>query len=320
MDAAEKAGSCLQEAVAALEALGPWPGDARVALAFSGGADSVFLALAWQAFAAGREFRAEAWIVDHGHRPDSTADARAAAGLAQELGLPARILAPAPHHPPQPPRETALRELRYSLLGRAAAATGTGILLLGHQADDQAETVLLRILRGTGLRGLAGIPARRRGLPGAPEIELRRPLLGLRRADIRRALFALGRRWLEDASNQDPAASARARLRQEVLPLLGSVATGDPVRALLRLAGEAREWDAAREELLAGLPWRSLPAHLRRQAVAGELRRLGATVSPARLRDLEGALLRRGSARVDAATLLSVAGGHLHSRPAGSHR
>jgi tRNA(Ile)-lysidine synthase len=179
---------------------------------------------------------------------------------------------------------------------------GAARVLTAHTADDLAETVLLRILRGTGLRGLAGIPARR---PLAPGVELLRPLLGLRRAGLRTALRARGMTWIEDPTNADAARSARARLRLEVMPAVARVATGDPVLAVLRLAGEARAWSEALDALLDAAPaWREMPPYLREQAIARELRGLGETVSPARLRDLDGALLVRGRAGVRAGLAL----------------
>ncbi|HEX9793985.1 MAG TPA: tRNA lysidine(34) synthetase TilS [Planctomycetota bacterium] len=304
---------------AALAALGPWPAGSRVALAASGGADSTFLALAWRAFAATKDgLETQVWIVDHGHRPGTALAAARALAQYRALDLPAAVLrvgtaaAPGSAAGGAAGGETDLRERRYAALFAAAREWGASVLLTAHHADDLAETVLLRLLRGTGLRGLAGIPARRAAGPAAPGLELRRPLLGLRAAAIRAALRAAGQPWLEDPTNADPAAAARNRLRQVLWPALATLATGDPVAAVLRLAGEAAEWNECLETLLAAAAdWRALPGYLRRQAVAGALRGLGATVSPARLLDLEGALLARGSAAVDAAHRLSIAGGPL---------
>ncbi|RMH03047.1 MAG: hypothetical protein D6702_07075, partial [Planctomycetota bacterium] len=128
----------LARAVAALAALGPWPEGGRVALAFSGGADSVFLACAWRAFAFGRDLTGRALIVDHRHRPDTTAEAAAAAAAARALDLPAEVLAAERIGA----GEDALRRARYAALKSAMAAGGESVLLFGHHADDQAETVL----------------------------------------------------------------------------------------------------------------------------------------------------------------------------------
>ena len=288
-----------------LDGFGPWA-EGPVVLACSGGADSTFLAAAWSRAQRERELpSALAVVVDHGHRADSATDAAAAAELLGGLGLEARVRRAAC---PADANEALLREARYALLLDAAREAGAARVLTAHHADDLAETVLLRILRGTGLRGLAGIPVRRRLGAG---VELLRPLLGLRRAEMRAALVAAGIGWIEDPSNARPG-PARNTLRHEVLPALARLATGDPLQAVLRLAGEAGEWNAALDRLLADADdWPALPGYLRRQALAVELRAVAATVSPARLRDLEGALLRRGQARIDRDHALNLSGGRL---------
>jgi tRNA(Ile)-lysidine synthase len=321
-----------------------------VVLACSGGADSTYLALAWRDYAAklgAAAPRAQVWVVDHGHRAGTAAEAELALQLYQDLGFEARVLRARPV-PQANPRSTSvdsepmsveagstpvggtdensLRQLRYGRIQTEilAAPSSLGIfaLLTAHHADDQAETVLLRILRGTGLRGLAGIPARRplqtETLPG---IELRRPLLAMRASEIRRRLNSLGQRWIEDPSNSDPSVAARNRLRQEVMPLLSQIATGDPASALLRLNSEAAEWRQWLEQGLSpegnnwSAQWKSLPAVLRREAIGGLLRQHGHTVSPTRLQNLESALLARGSAAIDQKQRLSVAGGVLRCLP-----
>lgn len=284
---------------------GPWA-EAPVMLACSGGADSTFLACAWRAAAVdGGLPDAVCAIVDHGHRPGTGDEAQHAAGSLGALGFETVVLEAGAE---EGANESALRDARYAALLAEASRRGAPRILTAHHADDLAETVLLRILRGTGLRGLAGIPARRATADG---IELLRPLLDLRRADLRAALREAEVPWLEDPTNALPGA-ARNRLRQEVLPAMAGVATGDPVLAVLRLASEAREWRDAVDELLAAAgDWSALPGHLRRQAVAAELRRLGETVSPARLRDLESALMRRGRAGVAGTASIRLHDGRL---------
>lgn len=285
-----------EAAARAFAALGPWPADAPVVLACSGGADSTFLAAAWAAAAAALP-PAVAVVVDHGHRAAAADEAERACALLKSLGLRAEVARAAPPAPADA-NEDRLRAARHAALLAAAHRLGAARVLTAHTADDLAETVLLRVLRGTGLRGLAGIPARRALAPG---VDLLRPLLGLRRADLRAGLRARGMAWIEDPTNADPARSARARLRLEVMPALARVATGDPVLAVLRLANEARSWSETLDALLDAAPaWRELPPFLREQAIARELRALGETVSPARLRDLDGALLARGRAGVTA--------------------
>jgi len=114
--------------------------------------------------------------------------------------------------------QEAARGLRYEALGRYAETLGVGTVAVGHHRDDQAETLLLNLLRGAGPEGLAGMPYRR-SLRAAPSVSLIRPLLDVPREQIRRRAEAEGIPWREDPSNRDPAYD-RARLRTEVMPLL----------------------------------------------------------------------------------------------------
>lgn len=317
--------------------LGPWPAGSRVAIGFSGGADSVFLALAWRAFlrerldaATAASIQTSLWVVDHGHHEGSRAAAEAAAARGRALGLgPVRLLAADLDAPGMPPlaNEQGLRWRRYEAFARAAADEATDILLLGHQADDQAETVLMRILRGTGVHGLAGIPARRMmarkpDTPAGAEngaTEVRRPLLRLRRAAIRERLRAAGEAWLDDPSNALPDFATRNGVRLRGLPALAPYATGDPVQALNRLQREAAAWKEHEASTVVALletaAWREAAGPMRRGAIRVLLQRQGCVVSPARLADLEGALLRRGSAHIDERLRLTVRGGPLRCEP-----
>ena len=138
--------------------------------------------------------------------------------------------------------EVAGRRERYRFFVEAARARGLGKVALGHQRDDQVETVLHRILRGTGIRGLAGIPRRRPLAPGGPVAV--RPLLDLGRADVEAYLAARGARARTDRTNLDPGHATRNRLRLEVLPALRRAFPAVD-EALLRLAGAAalaRAW------------------------------------------------------------------------------
>jgi len=288
--------------------LGPWPEGTRVALACSGGADSTFLALAWQAWAQGKNLPSRVLVVDHGHRAESEADAASAQDLYRGMGYQAEVLAPKVGGD----TENELRIARYEILARACREGGETVLLMAHHADDLAETVLLRVFRGTGLKGLAGIPTRRTLAGG---LEIRRPLLCLRREKIRENLVERQQDWIEDQTNANPEISARNRLRL-LMPQLSELGTADPVVAVLRLSEEAAEWEETVLSLLAEASvWSELPPWLRKRKVADELRVLGATVSPTRLRDIEFSLLEKGSAAVDRDTLLTVSGGTLHSRP-----
>lgn len=322
---------------ALFDKLGPWNSDLSVAIGFSGGADSVFLALAWRHFCQQlpelASIKTQIWVVDHEHHSGSGQVAQAAAALAESLDIGSvEILRASAWAPPAPSGEgeQALRWLRYACFARAAGHNETDVLLLGHQADDQAETLLLRILRGTGMFGLAGIPERRlmqRALgpdsPGPlvplPPTEVRRPLLSLRRAEIRARLCAGGQGWLPDPSNDDPLYASRNGVRLEGLPLLARWATGDPVRALLRLQREAEDWKRTEVEgvleLIHSGTWVEAAGPQRRRAIQIVMQRSGYTTHPARLHDLEGALLRRGSANLDDLARLTVAGGALRLVP-----
>jgi tRNA(Ile)-lysidine synthase len=144
--------------------------------------------------------------------------------------------------------EAAARELRYDLLRQAAARLGARYVVTGHTADDQAETILHRIIRGTGIAGLSGI-ARARPLGPAT---LMRPLLGIRRAEILRYLEDLGQPYRVDSSNDDTRWT-RNRIRHELLPDLADRFNPAVVEALLRLGHLAGEVQAVVDRIVEGL-------------------------------------------------------------------
>lgn len=284
---------------------GPWPA-APVLLACSGGADSTFLAWSWRKAEAQAPLPpARVVVVDHGQRSGSGEEAAAAAALYRGMGLEVEIrratVSPGAD-------EGRLREARYRELRAAAEACGAARVLTAHHARDQAETLLLRILRGTGIAGLTGIPERRELAPG---IELLRPLLDHDPEVMRASLREAGVAWIEDPSNQDPEVAGRNRLRR-LWPELEALASARPEQALERLRREALAHEAMVDEVdAAGTSFETLPSHLRRQLLRRRLREAGATPSPARLADLEGALLRRGTAAVDADRRLLLRAGLL---------
>ena len=153
--------------------------------------------------------------------------------------------------------EDAARRLRYQFFASAAVSQRLDRVAVAHSADDQAETVLAHLLRGTGLAGLAGI------YPVAGIII--RPLLEIGREELREYLFSLGRAWREDASNQDTS-RARARIRHQLLPLLCRNFEPSSVIRLARLAGLAREeeafWRSLEEERLAALSVREASGNI----------------------------------------------------------
>jgi tRNA(Ile)-lysidine synthase len=227
-------------AARALAAAGaPGPGDG-VAVAVSGGADSVALLHALHTLAGPREWRLGVLTVDHGLRPASAADAAFVAEEAGRLGLPLCLLRLAPEELERHRRagpEGAARAARYAAMLAAADEHGWGWLATGHTEDDQAETVLLQLLRGAGPDGLAGMAVR--------SGRLLRPLLGVRRAQTRACCAALGVRWREDPTNQDQR-FLRNAVRARVLPLLEELrpgATATLARAA-ELVRDDRAWTA----------------------------------------------------------------------------
>jgi tRNA(Ile)-lysidine synthase len=211
------------------------PAGARVLVACSGGADST--ALAHLVVTTGDELGlADVALghLDHGLRTGSASDREFVEDLATELGVACAAertrVQPGPGESP----EAAARRVRYAFLADAAAARGMTHVVTAHHADDQAETVLLRILRGTGPAGLAGIREHR---PLAAAITVVRPLLGIRRVQLRDWLSQRGRSWREDPTNV--AGNDRARVRHLALPALAESAGRDPVPLLARLAANA---------------------------------------------------------------------------------
>jgi tRNA(Ile)-lysidine synthase len=201
-----------------------------VLVACSGGADSVALAAA-TAFEAPRTGRrAGAVTVDHDLQPGSAARAVALADRLRRLGLdPVEVATVAVGSAGGP--EAAAREARYRALDEAADRLGAGAVLLGQTLDDQAETVLLGLARGSGSRSLAGMPARRGRFV--------RPLLGLDRSTVRAAARASGLPLWDDPHNADPAFT-RARVRDDALPALEKALGPGVPEALARTAGLAR--------------------------------------------------------------------------------
>ncbi len=140
--------------------------------------------------------------------------------------------------------EALARRVRYGWLAEAARREGMRWVLTGHTADDQAETVLHRLLRGAGLQGLRGIAARR---PLDGEVSAVRPLLGTTRAEVLAYLSSLGQPYREDASNRD-LRHTRNCIRHDLLPHLAAHYNPAVVAVLGRLAAQAEETFAALEE------------------------------------------------------------------------
>jgi tRNA(Ile)-lysidine synthase len=210
-------------------------GGATVLVALSGGPDSLALAaaLAFEAPRAG--VRAGAVIVDHGLQDGSRDAAAAAARTAESLGLDPVLVRTVVVDGAGGP-EAAARTARYEALERAAREVGATSVLLGHTLDDQAETVLLGLARGSGATSLHGMSARS-GLWS-------RPLLGIRRAQTHAFCIDSGLEPWTDPQNSDPA-FARVRVRESVLPLLERELGPGIAEALARTAEQLREDDDA---------------------------------------------------------------------------
>jgi tRNA(Ile)-lysidine synthase len=214
----------------------------HVLVAVSGGPDSVALLHVLTLLRADHRLTLTVCHVHHGLRAEATADAAFVGALAERLGCPASVeRVTVPVGTGQSPEEAA-RTVRHRALRRAARAAGARRIALGHTADDQAETVLMRLLQGAGPRGLAGIPVQRGRLV--------RPLLEVDRATVLAHLRAHGLEWVDDATNRDPR-YLRNRIRHEILPLLADrVGTRLP-QALRRVAWASRETIEALDTLLA---------------------------------------------------------------------
>jgi tRNA(Ile)-lysidine synthase len=214
-------------------------------IAVSGGPDStalLILAARW-AKRLRRPPKLLAVTVDHGLRPQSAAEAVKVNRLARRLGVPHRTLRWRGRKPKTGLQEAA-RLARYQLLGQAASRAGYAHILTAHTLDDQAETVLFRLARGSGLTGLAGM-ANASLLPagGGRELYLLRPLLHLPKARLVATLRAAGITYSQDPSNSDPQFT-RARLRALMPALAGE---GLDARGLFRLAVRMRRAEAAIE-------------------------------------------------------------------------
>lgn len=219
-----------------------------VLAACSGGADSLALAAAL-AFEAPRiGLRAGAVTIDHGLQPGSAGQAASVVATTRELGLDpvhcVRVqVAKRGSAAPYPGPEAAARQSRYAAIDVVAAESGAVAVLLGHTLDDQAETVLLGLARGSGARSLAGMECVAGGYL--------RPLLGLRRAQTRAACEALGLVPWDDPQNADPA-YARSRVRQRLLPLMEELLGPGVTQALARTAEQLRADADALDDLAAG--------------------------------------------------------------------
>lgn len=245
----------------------------HLAVAVSGGADSMALLLLAQAYAV----PITALTVDHGLREGSAAEAQQVAEWCRARGLAHHILTPAPL--PIPNLQTRAREMRYGALGNWCRANDVGLLLVAHHFDDQAETVALQRHRGDSPPSRSGMAlvSRRGGL------HIARPLLGVRKATLLAYLQSQSQHWVEDPSNQSEA-YARNRLRgtlseQEITALWGEaqqqgaqrhaddVAQLDWIVAHVSAADDGLVFETA--------AWRALPDAARTDVLSRAIRAVG---------------------------------------------
>jgi tRNA(Ile)-lysidine synthase len=241
------------------------PDGASIVLAVSGGPDSTALLHGAAMLAPSRAWALTVAHLDHALRVTSAEDAAEVAATAARLALPVEVrrtdvaaLAASEHRS----LEDAGRQARYRFLEQMAAERGRDTLIAtAHTADDAVETILLSLVRGSGLRGLRGIPPRRGRIV--------RPLLHVRRAILRRALDEAGLQYAIDPSNADPT-HARNRVRSELLPALERL-NPSAVEALVRFGRLAADDDELLDALAAaeltrrrqpdgGLDWREPPS------------------------------------------------------------
>jgi len=223
------------------------PADRGVLLAVSGGPDSMTLLTASARIAGRIGLQLEALTVDHQLRPESAAEVALVAAAAKSLGVTHHVrVAPISG----PGIEAAARDARYAALEAVRSERGLSVIATAHSANDQAETLLMRLARGSALGGASSIHEARAD-------RVIRPLLFLTRAQIEAYVAALNLTVARDAMNDDPK-FLRTRVRKEVLPALIAAAGPGSERALARFASLAAEDDAelTRQALaaLGGMP------------------------------------------------------------------
>ncbi len=196
-----------------------------IGLAVSGGADSTALLAVLADLRDALDFDAVVLHVDHGLRPDSHADARFVEALAARFDLPCRTLRSRIRRRPRESLEMAARRTRLAFFARMTRELGLDAIATGHHADDVAETFIMRMARGAGPEGLAGL----KPVSHVDGITFIRPLLGLRDADLRTYLRRRGLTWREDSTNADTSI-LRNKVRHVILPFREGRAPSRPKR------------------------------------------------------------------------------------------
>jgi tRNA(Ile)-lysidine synthase len=232
-----------------MAALAPFEHRPALAVAVSGGPDSMALCLLADRWVRERGGRVLALIVDHGLRPSSAGEAERTAGSLAARGIEGCILTWLGNKPRSAIQARARAE-RYRLLCDVCRQRAILHLLVGHHLDDQAETLLLRAARGSGAAGLSGMT----GLVETGAMRVLRPLLQVPKRRLRAYLASCGQEWIEDPSNADPV-YARTRLRA-ALAVDAAAADG-----LLKAAEDRRRWRNVRDEAVANLLARHCRLH-----------------------------------------------------------
>ncbi len=227
-----------------MRAVGPFESRPRIAVAVSGGGDSMALAMLASDWSNGRGAGIAAVTVDHGLRPEAAAEARQVGRWLRARGIAHRVLRWRPPAALAGGVQAAARAARYRLLTEWCRRCGILHLALAHQQEDQGETLLLRLARGSGLDGLAAMSpvAERDG------VRLIRPLLPIARARLRATLIERRQSWIEDPSNENPA-HARVRMRR-LMPVLAANGA-DAVRLAATAARLARARAALDDQVAA---------------------------------------------------------------------
>ncbi len=278
-------------------------GEDRLALAVSGGPDSLaLLALA----ADGLPGRVVALTVDHGLRAASADEAQLVADYCATLHVPHSIL----HWTGDKPRsavQAAARAARYALMADWCRVQGIGWLATGHHLDDQAETLLMRLMRGSGAAGLSAVRRRR---PLTPDVQLVRPLLGLRRTELAAVVTAQGWVPVDDPSNRDPR-YARTAARQHLAAWTDTEVRGLAASADHLAAAEdalawaaARAWDSRVMTIAKGvsIDAAGLPDEVQRRLLLRALAELAPDAAP------KGVEIQRALAALQAGRRVTLAG------------
>lgn len=278
-------------------------------VAVSGGPDSLALLLL---AAAARPGDIAAATVDHGLREGSREEAEAVGSICESLDVPHAVLAVEWDIPPGSAIQEKAREVRYGALAAWMQECGFSALVAAHHLDDQAETLVMRLNRGAGVRGLSGMRPLA-SVPGHPDLRLARPLLGWRQAELAAVCAAAGVRPFADPSNEDDR-HERVRVRQ-ALSQADWLRPEAVARSASNLADadDAVEWAAAMEWTRfaafdnEGITYRpsSAPAEIVRRIVARAIEELGTEGEPD---DLRGRELDRLTAELEAGRTATLRG------------